>query len=110
MSSKKPTSAAILGGILFPDTAQIHDDLDRLFHVLHGYPFESRVKIVLTCEDIRRRQPHERKLGAVGAAPNRARLDVDPGTADRFTGVTRDLGVPIEDFLHVSVGLLDRHL
>jgi hypothetical protein len=38
-----------------PDLAEVHDHLDRFFHVLDGDPFQPRVEVLLAGEEVRRR-------------------------------------------------------
>ena len=61
-----------------PHAADLDDQLDRLVHVLRRHPFEPGVEVVLTGEQVRRRQPHERKPRAVGAAADRPFERLDP--------------------------------
>src|SRR5438093_7869931 len=62
------TTSILQRAPLFPDLAEGDYDFDRLLHVLAGHPFEPRVEIVFTREQIWRRQAHERQAGAVRAA------------------------------------------
>ena len=70
--------------MLFPDSREIDDHLDGLLHVLDRNPFEPRVKILLARKDVRRREAHERKAAAVGAAANRPLTDVEAASTNRF--------------------------
>src|ERR1051325_2547691 len=85
----------------------MHDDVDRLLHLLDGYPFEARMEIVLAREQIGRGQPHERQSRSVRPATNGAPANLEPCTSDGFARVLDDLGVPVEHFLHVSIRFLD---
>src|SRR5471032_2658484 len=57
--------------LLFPDTAERHDDVHRLLHVLPRHPFEAGVEVVLAGKEVRRRQAHEREPRTVRPAANR---------------------------------------
>src|SRR5262249_49789704 len=83
----------------FPPAGEGDDHFNRLFHVLHGYPLEPRMKIVLTGENVGRRQPHERQPAAVGASTDRPFDHGDTAASDRFACVLEHSRMLIENLL-----------
>ena len=59
--------------------------------------------VVLSCEQVRRRQPHERQARAVRAPANLPEVRRESRAHHGGLRVLGDLRIPIEHFLHVAV-------
>src|SRR5258706_769895 len=104
------SSAGPPSGALLPDPRKIDDHLDSLFHVLDRHPFEPRVEVLFPREDVRCGESHERQLRAVGPAADRSFVRRHAVPANGLAGDVDNTRIRVEDFPHVSILLLDRHL
>jgi len=68
------------------------------------------VEIVLPGEDVRGRQPHERELGAVGPAANRALAKLEAGASNGLARVLDHVRMMIEYLAHIPILFLDDNL
>src|SRR5689334_20160371 len=96
--------------LIFPDSHKVDDHLDGLLHVLDRNPFEPRVKILLARKDVWRREAHERKAAAVGAAANWPLTYVEAASTNGLSRIFHDLRKRLEDFLHIAIRLFDVRL
>ena len=65
---------------------------------------------MLARKDIGRGQAHEAQFGSVGTPTHRLHAKLQPGPGDGFLAVVHDLGVLVQDHLHVAVLLEDAEL